>query len=197
MNFSTIKKLAVTSAVALTLFVGAPADAQVTSSITGTFATASALSTSAGTALDFGTWAINVGGTDSLTIPIAPALTGSPPVPTCGGQSDAATLCINTVPPATSGTVTVTTPTATTVQISAVISSNFVDSTLTLGSLTYTDSVVTAGAIPAVTSPGTLATTTSAAAETIAIGGTLTIAGGTPAASGSYTASAIDVSFQY
>lgn len=198
MNFSTIKKLAVTSAVALTLFAGATADAQVTSSIGATMTTAAALASAPGNDIDFGTWAINVGGTDTLTIALDAVVAGAPPVPACGGQTDAATLCINTVAPANSGTVTVTTPAATTVQINGTVATDFSDGTLSLGSLIYTDTVATNTAIPAVTSPATLVTTTAGGvAETVAIGGTLTIATGTPAASTTFADPAIDITFQF
>jgi len=197
MNFSTFKKLAVTSAVALTLFAGAPSNAQVTSQIGATFGTAASLASAPGLDLDFGTWAINVGGADNFTIPVDAVIAGAPPVPSCAGVADAASLCINTIAPANSGTVTVTTPAATTVQISGAVATDFSDPLLSLGSLTYTDSIVTDGTIPAVTSPATLATTTTGgAAETVAIGGTLTITG-TPAASATFNDALIDITFQY
>ncbi|MFK7840159.1 MAG: hypothetical protein AB8B83_07480 [Bdellovibrionales bacterium] len=198
MNFSTIKKLAVTSAVALTLFMGAPADAQVTSQIGATFSTAAALASAPGLDMDFGTWAINRGGTDTFTIQLDGVTAGAPPVPTCAGVVDAGSLCVNTIAPANSGTVTVTTPTATTVQINGSVTTDFSDGTLSLASLTYTDTIVTDGAIPALTTPATLVTTVAAGiAETVGIGGTLTIATGTPAASSTFNDAVIDITFQF
>lgn len=198
MNFFTIKKLAVTSAVALTLFAGAhSAQAQVSSNIGATFSTAAALSTAPGTDLDFGTWAVNRGGTDTFVINLAPAPTGAPPLPTCSGVTDAQSICLNTVAPVSSGTVTVTSPVATTVEIQAVINTNF-GGFLALSNLTFTDSNVVASVIPTTFSPATVATiTTPNVAENIGIGGRLTIAGGTPAASTTFSDPDITVSFRY
>ena len=201
MDFTSIKQLAVTSAVALTLFSGInSAQAQVTSQIEASISTAAALASAPVSNMDFGTWAINVGGTDSFSIQLAPVTTGAPAVPSCGGVTHAQSVCINTVPPATGGVVSVTSPAPTTLEIQGVISANFVGASfMTLGSLTYRDTVVTpSGSLPTTYSASSVATTTvGGTPENIGIGGTVTITGGTPAASTTFASPRIDVSFRY
>lgn len=198
MNFSTLKKLALTSAVALT-FVAGPAQAQVvTSQIGATFTTAAALATAPGLDIDFGEWAINNGGgADTFTIALDAVTAGAPPLPVCGGVADANSICSNLTPPANSGTVTVTSPVATTVQIQGSVSTDFTDANLSLGSLIYTDTLATNVAIPAAFDGTSVTTTVAGAAETVGIGGTLTISVGTPAPATTFNDAVIDIDFQY
>lgn len=202
MNFNKIKKLATVSAVALALLSGAnQAHAQATTAQIGaSFATAAGLASAAGTTMDFGTWAVNIAGGDTPTIALTAVTAGAPPVPVPAGLVDPGTVVTNTVAPPSSGTVTVTSPFATTLQIQAVLTANFSDPDLSLGTLVYTDTVATNVAIPAAFNGTTLATVTAAATpETIAIGGTLTIGGGggTPAVSTTFSDALIDVSFTF
>ena len=200
MNFSTFKKLSVTSAVALTLFAGAEAHAQATTaSVATTFSTAAALASASVTGMDFGTWAINVDGGDTLTLPLLATNTGAAPAaPVCGGVVDPSTICSNTVAPAQTGEVTVTSPITGNLQIEGTVTTDFADPTLSLGSLTFTDSVSTDVAVPGAFDGVTFAVVQVAgAAERIGIGGTLTITGGTPAAGATFNDAVADISFTY
>lgn len=200
MNFSTLKKLTVTSAVALTLFAGAEANAQaVTTNVGSTFITAAALATATVTGLDFGTWAINIAGGDTLVLPLLSTNSGAAPAaPVCTGVVDAATICSNTVVPATTGEVTVTSPITGNIQVQGNVTTDFADPTLSLGSLTMTDSVTTDGALPAAYNGVAFAVVTVATvAERIGIGGTLTITGGTPAAATTFNDAITEIGFTY
>lgn len=200
MNFSTIKKLAITSAVALTLFAGAEAQAQATTAnVATTFSTAAALTSAAVTGMDFGTWAINIAGGDTLVLPVLSTNTGAAPAaPICAGVVDPATICSNTVVPATTGEVTVTSPITGNLQIQGNVITPFADPTLTLSALTFTDSVSTDVALPAAYDGATFAVVQVAtAAERIGIGGTLTITGGTPAAAATFADAVAEIGFTY
>lgn len=200
MNFSTLKKLAVTSAVALTLFAGADAHAQATTTNIGsTFSTAAALASATVTGLDFGSWAINIAGGDTLALPLLSTNTGAaPPASVCGGVVDPATICTNTVAPATTGEVTVTSPITGNVQVQGNVTTDFADPTLSLGSLTFTDSVSSNVALPAAYDGATFVVVqVAAAAERVGIGGTLTITGGTPAAATTFNDAITEIGFTY
>lgn len=200
MNFSTLKKLAVTSAVALTLFAGAEANAQATTTtIGGTFSTAAALTSASVTGLDFGTWAINIAGGDTLTLPLLSTNTGAAPAtPICGGVVDAATICTNTVAPAQTGEVTVTSPIAGNLQVQGNVTVDFTDASLSLGTLTFTDGTSTNTALPAAYDGATFVNVvTGAVAERVGIGGTLTISGATPAAASTFADATVEIGFTY
>jgi len=189
MNFSTLKKLAITSAVALTMFTGAEAFAQSTETVTinSTFSTAAGVDLTAGLALDFGTWLAIVGGGDTLTIEVD-AETGAPTT-TPGGASSASTLAQVTAP-AQAGTVTVTTPVNQDVQIFGDVGTDF-GGGVSLGSLTYSTAVVTETALPTVLTPANVIGGT-AAGTTVFIGGTLSITA-TPAFGATLGPATIDI----
>ena len=199
MNFSTFKKLTVTSAVALTLFAGAEAHAQATTTNIGaTFSTAAALASATVTGMDFGTWAINVAGGDTLTLPLLSTNTGAAPAaPVCGGVVDAATICSNTVAPAQTGEVTVTSPITGNLRVQGNVTTDFADPTLSLGTLTFTDSVTTDGALPAAYGATNAVVQVAGVAERIGVGGTLTITGGTPAAATTFNDAIAEIGFTY
>ena len=198
MNFSTIKKLAITSAVALTLTVGGQTQAQVTTTISATFTTAAGLATAGVTGLDFGTWAINVAGGDTLTLPLLSTNSGAAPaVPVCAGVVDAATVCTNTVAPAQTGEVTVTSPITGNVQVQGNVTTDFADANLSLGSLTFTDGTSTNTALPAAYDGATFVNvTTAAVAERVGVGGTLTITN-TPADTTVFNDAVVEIGFTY
>lgn len=197
MDFRHIKKLAAVSAVALSFAFGAQdANAQTTAQIGATLTTAAGLSSAAGNNLDFGTWVINRQSGETITLPLLSLPTGAAPaVPIPGGVTNS--VVVNTVAPAASGTVTVTSPIATDLEIQGVISTNFAEATLTLGTLTYSDFDTANGALPAAYDGTVVTAQTGGAAETIGIGGTITIAGGNPPEATTFNDAVIDVSFRY
>ncbi len=199
MNFSTFKKWAVTSAVALTLFSGAQSYAQETTTIGATISTAAALSVAAGNDLDLGTWALvedTADAANTATFQVE-AVSGTPSVPTCSGWTDPSSVCENTVAPAQSGSIDVTAPVATDLVIFGDVTTDFTGSSnISLGSLIYSDTVATNATLP--TSAGTAVATITAggAAETIYFGGTVSVTGTAPE-SQTYSGAVIEVTFQY
>lgn len=199
MKTCNLKKLALLSAVALTVGIGG-AQAQTTAQIGGQVSTAAALASAAGNNIDFGTWAMNIAGGDTPTLALTAVTAGSPPVPVPGGVVDPTTVMTNTVVPGVGGNVTVTSPIATTLQIEGNVTTDFVDGNLSLGTLVYTDTVATNVAIPAAFDGATFATVVAGGvAETVGIGGTLTVGGGggTPAAATTFNDALVDISFTY
>lgn len=200
MKVLNLKTLALAAVMALTLGFGVNhANAQASATIGSTFSTAAALAAAAGTDLDFGTWAINLAGGDNPTITQAATL-GAPVTGTVAGVVDASTIVTNTVAPATAGTVTVNSPITGTVQIQGNVTTDFSAPNVSLGTLTYTDTVVTDVAIPAAYN-GTDFVTINAAGvdETVGIGGQITLGGGggTPPASTAFTDAVIQIDFTY
>lgn len=200
MKVLNLKTLALVSATALTLGFGVNhAHAQASATIGSTFSTAAALAAAAGTDLDFGTWAVNIAGGDTPTITQA-ATTGAPTVGVVGGVVDASTVVQNTTLPATAGTVDVTSPITGTVQIQGSVTTDFSAPNVSLGSLTYTDAIVTDVAVPAAYNGTDFVTIQNAGvAETVGFGGELTLGGGggTPPAGTAFTDAVIQVSFTY
>ncbi len=201
MKVLNLKTIALGTAMVLTLGFGVNhANAQATATIGSTFTTAAALSAAAGTDLDFGTWAINIAGGDTPTIAQAATL-GAPAVGTVASVVDPSTIVTNTVAPATAGTVDVTSPiTGAIVQIQGNITSDFSAPNVSLGSLTYTDTVATNVAVPAAYDGATFITiNASGVAETVGFGGTLTLGGGggTPPAATAFSDAVIQFDFSY
>lgn len=200
MKVLNLKTLALGCAMAVTLGFGVNhANAQATATIGSTFTTAAALAAAAGNDLDFGEWAVNIAGGDTPTITQA-ATTGAPAIGTTGGIVDAATVVTNVTPPATAGSVDVTSPITGTLQLQGAVTTDFSDPNISLGSLTYTDTVVTDVAVPAgFNGTDFITITTAGVAETIGFGGELTLggAGGTPAAATAYNDAVIQLDFTY
>lgn len=198
MNFSTLKKLAVTSAVALTMFAGANAQAQDSAQIGATFSTAAGITASPGNVIDFGTWVVNNTAPDTVTIALAAVTAGAPALPTPGGVVDPTTTIINTAVPGPGGSVLVQTATPLALQIQGNVTTDFGDPALSLGTLVFTDSNDTNTAIPAAFDGATFADTTVANTdETIGIGGTLTISGNTATNPGTFNDALVDIDFTF
>lgn len=198
MKYHTVKRLAAVGAVALALALGVhDANAQATATIGADFSTAAALAAAAGNDIDFGTWVASVQAPDTaLVIALGAVNTGSPAVPTPTGST--VSTIVNTVAPGPGGSVTVTSPIATTVEIQGTIAADFSDGDLTLSNLVYTDTVVTDTAIPAAFDGTTVATITAPAApETIGIGATLTIGPGSPAEGTGFSDGSVTIDFIY
>ena len=200
MKVLNLKTLALGCAMAVTLGFGVNhANAQATATIGSTFTTAAALAAAAGNDLDFGEWAVNIAGGDTPTITQA-ATTGAPAIGTVGGVVDAATVVTNVTPPATAGSVDVTSPITGTLQLQGSVTTDFSDPNISLASLTYTDTVVTDVAVPAgFNGTDFITITTAGVAETIGFGGELTLGGGggTPAAATAYNDAVIQLDFTY
>jgi hypothetical protein len=195
MDFRHFKKLATVSAVALTVALGVTTDAQAqtTAQLGATFATAAGLASAFVANLDFGTWFVAHQGADTPTIAVT-ATAGVPPLPVVG--TPGTSTVVNTVPPAQSGQVTVTSPIAGTVVVFGTIVQDFTSPILTLSALTYEDTVVNNAALPAVAGADVVTVLTGGVAEPVYIGGTLTISG-QPGASTTFNDADIDVTFQY
>lgn len=183
MDFTFTKKLVMTSAVALSLLIGSnTAQAQLASppEISASFATAAALTAAAGNDIDFGTWVVELDGIENPTITVVPNLAGAPTVNLLGATNS---TVVNTVASANAGSVTVTTPTGTpsrVIDMSFTLDSDFDETDLSLGSLTYVTATETvASAIPAtLTGSDDVTVAVGGTPETVGIGGTLTLGGG-------------------
>ena len=197
MNFSTIKKLAITSAVALTMFAGANAQAQDSAQIGATFATAAGITATAGNDMDFGTWVVNNTAPDTVTLTLGAVTAGNPAIPAPGGVVDATTVIVNTVAPGPGANVLVQTATPLEIQIQADVTTDFTDGALSLGSLRFTDSDDTNTAIPTTYDGTTVNTTAGGVDETIGIGGVLTISGNTATNPGTFNDALIDIDFTF
>ena len=201
MKKSYIKKLALLGAVSMVALYGAKElKAQTTSQIGATFTTAAALSSVAVSDIDFGTWAVNIAGGDTPTITQGAVTSGAPAVGTVAGVVDAATVVSNTVAPANSGVIDVTSPIATTLQIEGNVTTDFTDADISIGSIVFTDTVLTNTAVPAAFNGVTRVTVLNGGvAESIGFGGTLTLGGGggTPAPGTVFNDAVIDISFTF
>lgn len=188
------KKLALLGCVA-SLAAVASANAQTTSQIGASFSTAAALSSVAVSDIDFGTWAVNIAGGNTPTITQGAVTSGAPAVGTVGGVTTS--VVSNTVAPANSGVIEVTSPVATTLQISGSVSTDFASPVLSLSNIVFTDTVLTDTAVPAAFNGVTRATiVTGGVAEPIGFGGRITITG-TPPAGTTFNDAVVDVSFTY
>ena len=183
MNFSTIKTLAVTSAVALTLGLGSQAYAQSVN-VGTTFSTAAALIVTDAGDMDFGTHAVNVAGGDTLSLSITAAnLAGTGATANCTGAVDPASTCTEITAPATSGGVEIDVPVDNTdVQISGTVTTDFADPNLSLGTLTFTEGATTGAALPAAFDGTTVNVALAATPEFVGLGGTITITATPPGA---------------
>lgn len=186
MNLRTLKKgLLATSAVALFALGASNYSNAVDQTMNASFATAAGLTTAAGTDLDFGTWAFNYQDAETLTITIPPTLGGGAPgVPTPaltvpGASAGQDSVLTNTVAPASSGTMTVTSPIAGPVDIQGVVTTDF-GANMSLGTLTYETANEAAGTLATTYGTDVVTIQTGGAPEAIAIGGTLTLTGSVP-----------------
>ncbi|MCK5375102.1 MAG: hypothetical protein KAJ40_07445 [Alphaproteobacteria bacterium] len=196
MKIHHIKKLALLGAVSAIAFINVQdSQAQTTSQIGATFSTAAAITSANVTDMDFGTWAVNIGGGDTPTITQGAVTSGAPIVGTVGGAGSS--VVSNTVAPAASGVINVTAPVATTLQIEGNVTTDFTDANLSLSNIVFTDTILTDTAVPAAYNGVTRATiVTGGIAEPIGFGGTLTISG-TPTAGTVFSDAVIDISFTY
>ncbi len=184
MNFSTIKKLSVTSAVALALGFGSMHAHAQSVAVGTTFTTAAALAVTDVADMAFGTYAINVSGGDTLALTIVGATaTGTAAATTCTGAVDPGSTCTEVTAPATTGGVNVDVPVnGTVVQISGSVTTDFADANLSLGTLTYTHGAVSGGALPTAFDGTTVTIAAAATPEFVGLGGTLSITGNPAAA---------------
>ena len=198
MNFSTIKKLAVTSAVALTLGLGSQAYAQ-SATVPTSFVTADALAVATNGTIDFGTHAINIAGGDTLLLVLSAAnAAGSAATTSCTGAVDPATTCTEVVAPTATGGVDIDVPVDNTdVQISGTVSTDFGNPSLSLGTLTYTEGATTDAALPAAFDGTTVNVALATTPEFVGIGGTLTISGTTPAAATTFADAEVTFNVSY
>ncbi len=192
MNFSTIKKLCLTSAVALTMFAsqGAFAQSTATANVPASFSTAAGITAAAVNTLTFGTWLVVVGGADTPTITI-PAGSGAPSVPTPTNASSSTVS--NVVAPTTRGSATVTSPVTGTVYLTAAVT-DFTNVNLTLSAPTYSVGGSPSAAIPTTGTTAPIATTASVA-TTVDIGGTITIGNAGLPFNTSFTDGVINLTF--
>ncbi len=196
MKFHKFTKLALLAAVVtVALYSIHDTQAQTTSQIGATFSTAAALTSAPVSDIDFGTWAVNISGGNTPTITQGAVTSGAPPVGTVGGVTTS--VVSNTVAPANSGVIDVTSPVATTLQIQGSVTTDFADANLSLSNIVFTDTVLTDTAVPAAFNGVTRATiVTGGVAEPIGFGGRLTISG-TPTAGTTFNDAVVDISFTY
>ena len=202
MNLRTLTKgLMATGALALlALGVNTSIKAQTSQTFDVTFATATGLTSAAGTDLDFGTWVINIQDTEDVSIIVPPTLGGGAPTTstsvTAGGTPGQDSVVSNTVAAASSGTVTVTAPISTTLEIQGNVSTPFSATELSLGTLMFDTATESPTAIPGTYDGTTVTVASGGVAEEVAIGATLTI-GDPRAENTTFGPAEITVSFRY
>lgn len=173
MRHKTLKLLACASIITLgSSVIASKSYAQTTEDVPVTLTTTSAITLTNTATMDFGTW-VMIDGTSDSTIVLDP-VTGVV-TPTANGG---ATL-VQSVASASVGTNTIQTPASAAVNHWGVVQTDFADAGLSLGTLTYSYNGGATAALPAVT--GTTITTTGAPTnDTIEYGGTVTLSA-TPA----------------
>lgn len=199
MDFSNLKKLAMVSAVALTLTYGVhDANAQVSATVGVDFATAAGLSAASDRRLNFGTWVVNIGTGETPVFDQPATVAAGTAVANVTGITGASTI-VNTVP-GESGSVTVTGPAVTDVVIFGTATDNFASNAdLSISQITFIDTNTgTETNLPATAGTDTVNLASAPAAETIGIGGLLEIAneGAALTDATAYTGE-ITVTFQY
>ena len=172
MTRNTLKLMACAAILALGTTSANIASAQETVNISSTLTTSRAITLTAGQALDFGTWLILDGTTDSTLVmdPSTGVVTD-----TAGTGATVFEITIS----AGEGQVTLSTPGDASVDIWGSVSTDFTDGGLSLATLTYSFDGA-AGAALSAAAAGSAVSTTSGATHTIGIGGTLTVSA-TPA----------------
>jgi hypothetical protein len=160
------------------------ASAQTTVNVPVTLTSDSAITVANTQAMDFGTWVLIDGSTDSTLVlnPVTGTVTST--------AGTAATIAEIT-PSATVGTVTCSTPASATINHWGTVTVDFADAGLALGTLTYSLNDGATAALPTVT--GTTITTTGGV-DTLEYGGTTTVSA-TPA-NAAHTAT-VQIRFAY
>jgi len=139
---------------------------------------------------------------ETITITIPPTLGGGAPgVPTpvvtvdpTAGQDS---LFTNTIAPVSSGSITATTPVATTLQISGSVATDFPEANVSMGNLMYDTDTEAVTAIPTAFTAGTVVTTQiGGTPEEIAIGADLVISGVVPEAT-VFGPATVDINVQF
>lgn len=182
----------------LIVLLSQPALSQTTSQIGARFATAPALSSSAVTDLDFGTWAVNIGGSDTPSFSVHSDSGGMPSVASLSGVAHPSTVVENTIPPSHPGEVLLTSPIPGAIQISANVIADFSHPSVSLQNLVYTDSASSNVALPS-SFDGSTFVNVSGASERIFIGGTLALGqgGSNVPEDTEFSDAIIEVSFSY
>ena len=188
MRRNTFKLMATVCAVAMGI-VYAPSGAQAQSEdVPITLTTTSAITVTAGDAMDFGEWLLLHDGTNDIDLvmdPFADTVIGTP----AGGASTA----VEINPGLTIGSLLVQTPAAAPVNMFGAIT-DFTDAGLSYGSPTFSLNATAAAALSIAAGTPTVFTATGGADDTIEYGGTVTVSA-TPADS-AHTAN-LNVTFSY
>ncbi len=176
MRHNTLKLMALTSAIALS-FAFTNNSLAETETVATTLTTNSAITLASGDTLDFGTWAVIHGGTTDVTLTMNP-LTGAVAQT---GNGSSGSVAIEITAGLQSGSITVATPAAATLDIFGSITDAIVsDAALTLGSPTFSFDGGAVTALPPSSGSATITTIGGGTAETIRIGGQV-VATATPA----------------
>lgn len=193
MKLTSLKSFALLSATALSLVLAIPQNAHAQNvSIPTTFTVASGITAALVNPLDFGTWVVNHGGADTLTITVAP-MAGAPTF-TPGGVVAPTSKLVNITPPATAGQATVTVPAALALTVELDSITPFAQADLTLGTVRY----ATTTEAPTTMTVGNLYPVTvlaGATPEPVYFGGTVSIAGAIPNAT--YNDATLEIIFAY
>jgi len=190
MKSSPLKLMAFTGAIALG-FAGAKTVTAQT--VVATLITSSAITTTDGTDMDFGTWLIQLDGTDTGTFTMND--TGAFSVVAAGTATTSGnSQVVNITAGAQRGTVLVQTPAAAVLQMTRGANVAFTDAAMVLTSITYATATEASAALGAT---ATVPVTVVAAAtdETVSFGGVITVGTAQPA-DATHTAS-FDVTFAY
>ncbi len=190
MKSSPLKLMAFTGAVALG-FAGAKTVTAQT--VVATIITSSAITTTDGTDMDFGTWLVQLDGTDTATFTMNDS--GAFSVVAAGTATTSGnSQVVNITPGAQRGTVLVQTPAASVLQMTRGSNVAFTDGGVALTSVTYNTTTEGSNAL-GTTATVTVTVTGAATDETVSFGGVVTMGTAQPA-DGTHTAS-FDVTFAY
>ena len=187
MRRKTLKLLTCASAVAIGSAIAANgAFAQTTVNVPVTLTSNSAITVANTADMDFGSWILIDGTSDSTLVlsPVTRVVT-----PTANGGA----TVVESVASASVGTVTISTPASAAVNHWYSNITDFPDAGLSLGTLTYSYNGAAAVAVPAATGT-TITTTGSPTTDTLEYGGTVTLSA-TPA-NAAHTAT-VTISFEY
>jgi len=186
MKSSPLKLMAFTGAIALG-FAGAKTVTAQT--VVATLITSSAITTTDGTDMDFGTWLIQLDGTDTPTFTMND--TGAFSVVAAGFPGS---QVVNITAGVQRGTVLVQTPAPAVLQMTRGGNVAFTDAAMVLTSITYATATETSAALGA-TATVPVTVVGSATDETVSFGGVITVGTAQPA-DATHTAS-FDVTFAY